>query len=81
MAEPLGYRIFIERKAEKEAEKIPPPQRHRIDKAIISLSDDPRPHDCENLRIRKVIVSESATTAFFTRLMMKQGPWLSTVSR
>jgi mRNA interferase RelE/StbE len=49
MAEPLSYRIFIERKAEKEAEKIPPPQRHRIDKAIISLSDDPRPHDCKKL--------------------------------
>lgn len=49
MAEPLIYRIVIEKKAEKEAENIPPPQRDRIDKAILSLAANPRPHDCKKL--------------------------------
>jgi len=49
VAEPLIYRIVIERKAEKEAENIPPPQRERIDKAILSLAANPRPHGCKKL--------------------------------
>ncbi len=43
MAKPQSYQIIIEKKAEKEAENVPPPQRHRIDKAIRSLSVNPRP--------------------------------------
>lgn len=43
MAKPKSYQIIIEKKARKEAENVPPPQRYRIDKAICSLSDDPRP--------------------------------------
>ena len=49
MAEPSIYKIFIERKAEKETENIPPPQRLRIDKVILSLSSNPRPHNCKKL--------------------------------
>lgn len=49
MAEPLNYRILIGKKAEKEAENIPLPQRHKLDKAILSLADDPRPRTCRKL--------------------------------
>ncbi|NVM21478.1 MAG: type II toxin-antitoxin system RelE/ParE family toxin [Desulfobacterales bacterium] len=49
MAEPLRYRIVISRKAEKEAEHITPLHRDRIDKAILSLAADPRPHACKKL--------------------------------
>ena len=53
MVESLNYRIVIERKAEKEAENIPLPQRYTIDKAILSLSSNPRPHDCKELMHRE----------------------------
>jgi mRNA interferase RelE/StbE len=43
MAKPQNYRIVLEKKAVKEAENIPPPQRYRIDKALRSLSVNPRP--------------------------------------
>lgn len=42
MAKPQGYQIILEKRAKKEAGNIPPPQRHRIDKAIRSLSVNPR---------------------------------------
>jgi mRNA interferase RelE/StbE len=49
VAEPASYRIVIERKAEKEAENIPPPQKERIDRAILSFAANPRPHGCKKL--------------------------------
>lgn len=49
MAQGLTYKIVIERKAEKEAEKIPQKLRNPIDKAILSLAEDPRPHGCKKL--------------------------------
>ncbi len=43
------YKIVIERKAEKEAEKIPIKNRPAIDKAILSLVSNPRPHGSKKL--------------------------------
>ncbi|MBI3354552.1 MAG: type II toxin-antitoxin system RelE/ParE family toxin [Nitrospirae bacterium] len=45
----MSYRLVIERKAEKEASKIPIPFRANIDKAILSLAQNPRPHGCKKL--------------------------------
>jgi mRNA interferase RelE/StbE len=45
----LKYRIVIERKGEKEAEKIPIKYRPAIDKAIFSLVSNPRPHGSKKL--------------------------------
>jgi len=45
----LNYKIVIERKAEKEAEKIPIKYRFAVDKAILSLVSNPRPHGCKKL--------------------------------
>ncbi len=43
------YKIVIERKAEKEAENFPFKYRHAIDREILSLSSNPRPHGCKRL--------------------------------
>lgn len=43
------YKIIIEKKAEKETEKIPLKFRHTIDKEILALAADPRPHNCKKL--------------------------------
>ncbi|MFZ3064655.1 MAG: type II toxin-antitoxin system RelE/ParE family toxin [Nitrospirota bacterium] len=45
----MSYRLVIERKAEKEASKIPIHFRTNIDKAISSLAQNPRPHSCKKL--------------------------------
>jgi len=45
----LNYKIVIERKAEKEAEKIPIKYRLAIDKAILSLGSNPRPYGSKKL--------------------------------
>jgi mRNA interferase RelE/StbE len=45
----LNYKVIIERKAGKEALKIQPPFRTNIDKAILNLSQNPRPHGCKKL--------------------------------
>ncbi len=39
----MNYQIIIEKKAIKEAEKIPVSYRAAIDKAILSLASNPRP--------------------------------------
>jgi mRNA interferase RelE/StbE len=49
VAESRSYKIIIGRKAEKEAGNIPLPQRHKIDKAIFSLANSPRAHNCKKL--------------------------------
>jgi mRNA interferase RelE/StbE len=49
----LNYKIIIERKAEKEASNIQPPFRNNIDKTILSLSQNPRPHGCKKLTGRE----------------------------
>lgn len=45
----MTYQIIIERKAQKEAEKIPTNYRSAIDKAITSLASNPRPHGSKKL--------------------------------
>lgn len=45
----MSYRILIESKAQKDADNIPYPQREKIDKAILSLSANPRPNNCKKL--------------------------------
>jgi mRNA interferase RelE/StbE len=54
----VSYKLIVERKAEKEASKIPHHLRASIDKAILSLAQNPRPRsskkhtDKEGYRIR-----------------------------
>lgn len=45
----MTYQAIIERKAQKEAEKIPIQYRSAIDKAITGLVSDPRPHGSKKL--------------------------------
>ena len=49
MVEVLSYKLIIERKAEKEANKIPVSLRTAIDKAILDLAKTPRPRGCKKL--------------------------------
>ncbi|MCX5843490.1 MAG: hypothetical protein NT022_07045 [Deltaproteobacteria bacterium] len=43
------YKIIIERKAEKDAARIPSHLRTAIDKAILNLAQNPRPRGCKKL--------------------------------
>jgi mRNA interferase RelE/StbE len=45
----LSYKIIIEKKACKEAEKIPTKYRASVDKAILSLTPNPRPYGSKKL--------------------------------
>lgn len=45
----MNYKIVIERKAEKEAGKISIKYRPAIDRAILSLVSNPRPHGSKKL--------------------------------
>lgn len=45
----MTYKVVIERKAEKEAEKIPIKYRSAIDRAILSLASNPRPYGSKKL--------------------------------
>lgn len=47
------YKTIIEKKAQKEAEKVPLKYRSAIDKTILSLSSDPRPIGCKKLTERE----------------------------
>jgi mRNA interferase RelE/StbE len=49
VAQKLTYQIIIERKAQKDAEKIPVQYRSAIDRAITGLASDPRPQGCKKL--------------------------------
>lgn len=49
----MSYRLIIERKAEKEALRIPSHIRHNIDKDILTLSQNPRPRGCKKLTDRE----------------------------
>lgn len=49
----MTYKIVIERKAEKEAEKIPVKYRSSIDRAILSLSTNPRPQGSRKLTAKE----------------------------
>ncbi len=45
----MTYKVVIARKAQKEAERIPIKYRSLIDKAILSLSPNPRPRNSKKL--------------------------------
>lgn len=45
----MNYKIVIERRAEKEAEKIPIKYRAAIDREILSLVSNPRPRGSKKL--------------------------------
>ena len=45
----MTYRIVIERKAQEEAHTIPAKYRSAIDKEILSLALNPRPHGSKKL--------------------------------
>lgn len=45
----MPYRIIIEKRAAKEADNIPAKQRGAIDKAVLDLADNPRPHGSKKL--------------------------------
>ncbi len=49
MAKELSYSVIIEKRAQKEAIKIPSKYRTRIDKAIQSLATNPRGHQTKKL--------------------------------
>lgn len=48
----IMYQVKIEKKVLKKVAKIPAPFRERIKKAILALSDDPRPTGCKKLKDR-----------------------------
>jgi len=43
------YQVVIERHAEKQLAKIPPPHFNRIVQAVYDLADNPRPHGYKKL--------------------------------
>lgn len=45
----MNHRLIIERRAQKEFEKIPHNLRVAIDKAIFSLASNPRPRNAKKL--------------------------------
>jgi len=49
----VSYRIIIERRAEKDSAKVPRNHREAIDKAILSLSSNPRPGNAIKLTDRE----------------------------
>lgn len=51
------YSIVIDRYAEKQLAKIPPPFFNRIVKAINELAGNPRPHGYKNLKADRVLES------------------------
>jgi len=49
----VTYKVVIEKKAEKEAEKIPVKYRAAIDRTIFSLSTSPRPQGSRKLTAKE----------------------------
>jgi mRNA interferase RelE/StbE len=45
----LTYRILVEKRIEKEFRRVPVHDRQRIDRAILALASNPRPHGCKKL--------------------------------
>lgn len=44
-----NYKVFIKPSAVKELKRIPQKDLQRVTSKIQSLSEEPRPHDCEKL--------------------------------
>jgi len=49
----MDWEIKIERKAQKGLKKIPDPYHSKIVDAIDELANEPRPHNCKNLKGNK----------------------------
>jgi mRNA interferase RelE/StbE len=45
----MRYSVFISSAARKAIGKLPAPIRTRVDRAIVALGDNPRPHGCVKL--------------------------------
>ena len=45
----MTYRILVEKRIEKEFRRVPVHDRQRIDRAILALASNPRPHGCKKL--------------------------------
>ena len=45
----MSYRLSIPRRVSKRMEKLPPRDYDQVDRAILSLADDPRPPGCTRL--------------------------------
>jgi mRNA interferase RelE/StbE len=45
----LTYRIVVEKRLDKDTRRIPHADRKKIDRAILDLASDPRPHGCKKL--------------------------------
>ena len=49
----MKYKVFIEKRVEKDTSKIPAKFRENIDKTILALASDPRPKGCKKLTDRE----------------------------
>ena len=45
----MTYRILVEKRIEKDFRRVPVHDRQRIDRAILALASNPRPHGCKKL--------------------------------
>jgi mRNA interferase RelE/StbE len=45
----VSYAVFISYAARKAIGRLPTPIRTRVDRAIVALGDNPRPHGCTKL--------------------------------
>ncbi len=45
----MSYTVIIKLSAQKQIKKIPKPYFGKIQKAILNLANNPRPHGCEKL--------------------------------
>lgn len=43
------YQVVIERRAEKDMDRLAPPIQRRVGEAILTLASDPRPAGCRKL--------------------------------
>ena len=71
------YQVVIEKQAQKQLAKIPPPDYNKIVAAVKDLATDPRPYGYKNSKAGPVIVFASATTASSTRSRIISSPSLS----
>ena len=44
------YALFIRRSAEKEIARLPPKMRRQVNRRVLELEANPRPHDVKRLR-------------------------------
>ena len=54
----MGYQLWIENEAKAEITRLPGHVRQRIRRAVLSLSQEPRPHDSLQLKVPKGVALE-----------------------